>query len=179
MTCAEVLLTTLSTALCAEPIQAVVDPVKPEPVTNITVPVGPEAGENPLMLCCGLEVDAALANVNEAELNAECVGLRMAIAPVVASAGTVTVACVLLITLRAASWPLPTQACVEPLKPVPVRVTNDPAAPLEGENPLIPCCGLVAAPLATVYAEAVNAACRGLRIAIDPVVASDGILTLA
>lgn len=53
VTCATVSLITRSPALCAEPIQAVFDPVKPEPFTVTTVPTGPETGENPLMLCCG------------------------------------------------------------------------------------------------------------------------------
>ena len=93
-------------------------------------------------------------NVNEEELKEECVGLRIAIAPVVASVGTVTDACVLLITFRTASCPLPTHAWVDPVKPVPVSVTDVPEAPLAGENPVIPCCGLFVAADAPPHADA-------------------------
>ena len=72
--------------------------------------------------------------------NTACCGLRMPMPPEVASAGTVTVTFESLMTLRTASWALPTQAWLDPVKPEPVTVTTVPGAPLVGENPVIDCC---------------------------------------
>ena len=53
VTFAWVSLRTVRTALCVVPTHADVEPVKPEPVTVMIVPVGPELGEKLVIFCCG------------------------------------------------------------------------------------------------------------------------------
>jgi hypothetical protein len=60
--------------------------------------------------------------------------LNSATAPVVASFGTVTATCVLLITLTLASCAEPIQALLTPVKLEPVTVITVPAAPVFGVN---------------------------------------------
>src|SRR6185295_11118206 len=91
-----------------------------------------------------------VVTVNEPVLVPDFDGFTMAIAPLVASAGIVTLACVSLTTARPASCPLPTHAALAPVKPLPVTVTTEPIAPEAGEKPLMLGCGYVVVPVVTV-----------------------------
>ena len=53
VTLSKVSLTTCTPALCAWPIQAAVSPVYPDPMKVMTVPGGPEVGENEVYPGCG------------------------------------------------------------------------------------------------------------------------------
>lgn len=108
-----------------------VAPVKPVPVTVTCVPAVPLVGEND-------EIVGAAATVDTVKL-AVLVPVPPAfvteIGPLVAPVGTVAVTCVSLLTVYDADVPLNFTE-VAPVKPVPVTVTDDPTAPLVGENPL-------------------------------------------
>ncbi len=133
-------LTTFSAASCPLPIHAALAPVNPEPDTVKTVPTGPEVGVKLPIIGCGRVAELAVT-ANVEGLKAECAGLISAIEPLVASAGTVTVAWVSLITFTVAVWLLPTHAWFDPVKPEPVIVTAVPTGPLAGEIVVMTCCG--------------------------------------
>lgn len=105
--------------------------VKPVPVTVTRVPAVPLVGENDEIVGAAAPGDtvklAVLAPVPPAFVTE--------IGPVVAPAGTVAVSCVALLTLNDAAVPLNFTA-LAPVKLVPVTITDVPAAPLVGENPL-------------------------------------------
>lgn len=152
-------LTTLRGAL-SDPMRAEFEPVKPEPETVMTVPTGPEVGEKPLMLCCGVAGGVVAAmNVKEPGEKAACWELKTAIWPVLPSAGTVILIWLSLTTCNEASCALPIQTELEPVKPDPFIVMTVPTGPDSGENELICCWGSVAA-IAPQETESIAAAKR-------------------
>jgi hypothetical protein len=106
-------------------------PVKLAPVTVTDVPAAPLAGENDEIVGAAATVDT----VKLAVLVPVPPALVTEIGPVVAPVGTVAVTCVSLLMVNVAAVPLNFTE-VAPVKPVPVTVTDDPTAPLAGENPL-------------------------------------------
>ncbi|HTY48312.1 MAG TPA: hypothetical protein VMB48_01320 [Steroidobacteraceae bacterium] len=149
-----VLLTLVIPASCALPIQAAVIADSPMPVTVMTVPGAPLAGEKDVIAGCG----AAAETVNEALLKPQFVPLPRASWPVTASLGTVIFTCVLLTLVIPASCALPIQAAVIADNPVPVTVTTVPGAPLAGEKDAISGCAVLAARTLPAGAAARSAA---------------------
>jgi hypothetical protein len=103
--------------------------------------------------------------VNAIVLVAVPLGVVTAIGPDVAPAGTVAVTCVAEFTENVAAVPLKVTA-VAPVNPVPVIVTDVPAAPLVGENDVI----VGAPPAVTVKLVTLVAVPSASVTAIGPVV---------
>ncbi len=98
--------------------------MKPVPVMFTVVPTWPVRGEMAVMV--GVSVKVVL----EPETPR---ALVTAMKPLAASAGTVRVICVSLLTVNTASAP-PTVTPVAPVKPVPVRTTDWPVRAWTGEK---------------------------------------------
>lgn len=107
-----------------------VAPVKFVPVTVTAVAGAPLVGEKLAMVGAGCIIVKLAADV------AVPFGVSTVIFPVVAAAGTAVVICVALFTVMVAAVPLNFTA-VAPVKFVPVRVTEAPAKPLDGEKLVI------------------------------------------
>ena len=110
--------------------------VKLMPVRVTSVPAGPEAGVK--LLRVG-------PTVNQAALTALPAGVVTPIRPLRAPAGTMSLICASLSTVKTASaWTSSTT--VAPLKPLPLRVTTVPTGPAMGRTPLIVGGGMTSAP---------------------------------
>jgi len=108
-----------------------VAPVKLEPVIATADPTGPEVGEIDVIAGAA----AVAVTVNDPELVAVPAAVVTAIGPDVAPAGTVAVSCESELTVNVAAVPL-NFTDEAPVNPVPLTVTDVPAAPLVGANPL-------------------------------------------
>ena len=154
------------------PTCAVVAAVKPEPLTTICVPTGPEAGVKPEMLGVGTGggVGAgggvgmgaggggsggggvvAVVTLNRYGENEEYWGLRTLKPADVALVEIVTRICESLTTVNGRFLSAPSQTTVVPDRPEPEIVTTVPAGPDFGEKPLINCCVYVV-PVLAVFA---------------------------
>src|SRR5580704_11369950 len=139
-----------------------VAPVNPVPVMLTDVPAAPEVGVNEVT------TGAPAVTVNDAVLVPVPDGVVTAIGPVVAPVGTVAVIWVPELTVNVAATPLNFTA-VAPVNPVPVMLTDVPAAPEVGVNEVT-----TGAPAVTVNDAVLVPVPPGVVTAIGPVVAPVG-----
>jgi hypothetical protein len=136
-------------------------PAKFVPVMMTVLPTAPTVGENEVM------VGIPVRTVKSAVLTAELTVFVTVILPVVAPTGTVAVIWVAELTVKDVAVVVLNFTVVVPQKFVPVMTTDEPTAPLTGENDVI----VGAAAVATVkLAELVPSPSASRTInAADPV----------
>lgn len=115
--------------ISAAPILTLLTPVKPTPTIASVVPTEPLPGLRRTIF-------GAVIIVKGAPEAAVPLGVTTLITPVAASAGTVAVICVPLLTVKAVAGVEPNFTAVAPVKLLPVSTTLASTAPLAGAKPV-------------------------------------------